>query len=332
VTEHEHVQVADESGAGEVRRHATALARRLAFDENDVGRAGIVATELATNLVKHGQGGEVLLRVLEGPGGRGLGLLALDRGPGFASAAQVLRDGFSSTGTPGTGLGAIRRLSTVFDAYSVPGGGAAILSTIWPGAVETAGDLVAGGINVPYPGETVSGDAWTVHLTRGRAAVILADGLGHGSAAAEAAALAVSIFRQHVHEAPAHTIERVHDALRPTRGAAVGIAELDRAQGVLRFAGIGNIAGTILNDGASRSVVSHHGTAGHDAKKIQEFCYAWPRGAMLVMHSDGLVSHWTLDRYPGLANHDPTLVAGVLYRDFQRSRDDTSVIVLRDIC
>src|SRR5262249_55607121 len=163
---------------------------------------------------------------------------------------------FLSTGTPGTGLGAIRRLSTVFDAYSVPGAGAAVLSTISPAAVDPDVDVIAGGVNVPHPGETVSGDAWAVHLAQGRAAAIIADGLGHGSSAAEAAALAVAIFRQHVHEAPAHTLERVHDALRPTRGAAVGIAELDRTRGVLRFAGIGNIAGTILADGATRSVVS----------------------------------------------------------------------------
>src|SRR5262249_29766472 len=162
--EHARVQIAEASAVGDLRRQATALARTLAFDENDVGRVGIVTTEVASNLVKHAGGGEGLLRVLEGSRLRGLGLLGLRRGPGFATAGRVLRDGFSSTGTPGTGLGAIRRLSTVFDAYSVPGAGAAVLSTISPAAVDPDVDVIAGGVNVPHPGETVSGDAWAVHL------------------------------------------------------------------------------------------------------------------------------------------------------------------------
>ncbi len=64
-------------------------------------------------------------------------------------------------------------------------------------------------------------------------------------------------------------------------------------------------------------------------RKFQEFAYPFPKGATLVMHSDGLISRWTLDAYPGLAAHDPALVAGVLYRDFQRGRDDVTVLVAR---
>ena len=90
------------------------------------------------------------------------------------------------------------------------------------------------------------------------------------------------------------------------------------------------IAGTILANGATRSTVSHHGTAGHDARRIQEFTYPWEADALLVLHSDGLVSRWTLERYPGLVSRHPTLTAAVLYRDFRRGRDDTSVVVLRN--
>jgi hypothetical protein len=46
------------------------------------------------------------------------------------------------------------------------------------------------------------------------------------------------------------------------------------------------------------------------------------------MHSDGLLSRWSLDVYPGLARRDPALLAGVLYRDFRRGRDDVTVLAV----
>jgi hypothetical protein len=262
---------------------------------------------------------------------RGVGLLALDRGPGFADLAEAMRDGFSSAGTAGTGLGAIRRLSTLFDVYSMPGAGAALVATLWPGKppADAAGPL-ASGINVPCPGEQVSGDAWAVETTSERTIVLISDGVGHGTLAAAASETAVGIFRQRARMRAPEIVEHLHDGLRATRVAAVAVAEIDSSRGVIGFAGLGNIAGTVLAEGRTWSLVSHHGTAGHDVRKIQEFSYPWPPGATLVLHSDGLVSHWTFDHYPGLIARHPMLVAGILYRDFRRGRDDTSVVVLRE--
>lgn len=331
VTEHARVEVSDASAAGRARRIASELAQDLGLQDTDVGRVGIVVTEAATNLVKHAGGGELLIRGLEHEGSRGVGMIALDRGPGLPSVAEAMRDGFSSAGSPGTGLGAIRRQSTLFDLYSLPIG-LAVLSTIWPAppSVERAG-LVSGGINIPHPHEDVSGDGWMVSADADRLVILVSDGLGHGTQAAAASAAAIDVFRRHVSgSAPAALLERIHHALRSTRGAAVAVTEVDRGRGHVRFAGLGNIAGTIVHDGATRSVVSHHGTAGHGTSRIQEFNYPWPPGALLVLHSDGLVSRWTLERYPGLAAHHPALTAAILYRDFRRERDDTSVVVVRD--
>jgi hypothetical protein len=63
---------------------------------------------------------------------------------------------------------------------------------------------------------------------------------------------------------------------------------------------------------------------------LREFAYDWPAQGVLVLHSDGLQTRWSLDDYPGLALRDPSLVAGVLYRDWARGRDDVTVLAARE--
>ena len=330
MTEHVRIAISDTSASGHARSVATDLARRAGFAPADVERARLVATETATNVMKHASGGELLLQGVHAGGRRGLAFLALDKGPGMASVSEAMRDGFTTAGTSGTGLGAIRRLATRFDLFSTSAG-VALLAIVWgePPDGDDAGVMV-GGVNVPHPSETVSGDAWSVATVSGRVRVLVSDGLGHGAAAAAASAAAVEAFQATKGQPPGEAVRRIHEALRPTRGAAVAIAEIDRGRAVVRFAGLGNIAGTILLNGTTRSMVSHHGTAGHDMRRIQEFTYPWEAAAILVLHSDGLSSHWTLEPYPGLQLRHPMLIAGVLYRDFKRGRDDASVVVLRE--
>jgi hypothetical protein len=105
---------------------------------------------------------------------------------------------------------------------------------------------------------------------------------------------------------------------------------VDVEAGLVRFAGIGNIAGAIWNGAASHHTVSVNGTAGHGTIKLREFSYPWPAGAVLVLASDGLATRWSLESYPGLAGRDPALVAAVLYRDHSRRRDDVTVLVARE--
>jgi hypothetical protein len=176
----------------------------------------------------------------------------------------------------------------------------------------------------------VCGDAWAAPQHHDRSVVLVADGLGHGLLAAEAARTAVRVFRDNPLLGPLAVLSAIHAALRGTRGAAVAVAETDLNARVLRYAGVGNIAGCVLADGVSRSMVSQNGTVGHEVRKLQEFSYPFPPGATLLMHSDGLVSRWNLGPYPGLVGRDPALIAGVLYRDFERGRDDATVVVARE--
>ncbi|MBY0397052.1 MAG: SpoIIE family protein phosphatase, partial [Thermoleophilia bacterium] len=309
------IAVTEASQVGSVRRAATDLATGLGFDEVDTGRVALVATEMATNLAKHGRDGIVLLRVAARPPAASLELIALDRGPGIVDVGLALRDGVSTAGTPGTGLGAIRRVATRFDLHSGPGGTAVVATLSATGASRGDGFEV-GAVSVPYPGEDVCGDGFAVAEQDGRAAVLVVDGLGHGPLAASAAERACEIFALHHAMGPVDLMHRLHDGLRSTRGAAAAVAEVDARRGVVRYCGIGNIAATILVGGATRSLVSHHGTLGHDARRFAEFQYPWTNDSTLVLNSDGLVTNWTIGKYPGLIDRAAALLAAVLYRDY----------------
>ena len=326
------VTVADESQVGVARRMVTVACRRLGLDETAAGKAAVVVTEAATNIVKHAGRGEILVRAVAD----GIEMMALDRGPGIGDIAASLRDGYSTSGTPGTGLGAIRRMSSTFDIYSAPGLGTAVLARIFPAKTDTASRtangsrIVISSVSVPIAGETLNGDAWAEeHLDRGLR-ILLVDGLGHGPVANEAAHAAVEAFRSAPGEAPATALETCHLAMRSTRGAALAVAEISVQPGLVRFAGIGNVAGSIWNGSVSHHTVSLSGTAGHGTIRPREFSYPWPAGGLLVMASDGLATRWSLQNYPGLASHDPALLAGVLYRDHSRGRDDVTVVVARE--
>jgi len=194
--------------------------------------------------------------------------------------------------------------------------------------------LETGVVCLPSAGEEICGDAWVMDQRAGGAVVLVADGLGHGQPAAEAALEAVRVYQENPGLGPAEIMEAAHAALRHTRGAAVAVAELDTPRQLVRFAGVGNISGAILFSGGSRHMVSHNGTVGHEVHKIQQFTYPLSPEAdgcapLLVMHSDGLATRWSLDRYPGLAARHPGLIAGVLYRDYARGRDDLTVVAMR---
>ncbi|HBL62958.1 MAG TPA: serine/threonine protein kinase [Cyanobacteria bacterium UBA8803] len=335
--------VTEMSQVGEARRSAIALASELEFKETERGKVAIVVTEAAKNLLEHAENGELILQPLNTYEGKGIEIVALDRGPGMRNLFECLQDGFSTAGTMGTGLGAIQRLCDRFDIHSVPDVGTALVTQLWsrkePGesregcssSCSTPPSLEIGVIQLPKPGQDVSGDAWAVENHGDRTLVLVADGLGSGPFAGEASQAAVRILQANARLQPKAILELAHAALRSTRGAAVAIAEINLTEQTLRFAGIGNIAGVILRGAESQSLVSYNGTVGHQFRKIQEFVYPWKPESILIMHSDGLGTQWSLTRYPGLITHHPTLIAGVLYRDFKRSRDDMTVLVLKEM-
>jgi anti-sigma regulatory factor (Ser/Thr protein kinase) len=327
------VSVTDPTGTGQARRMVARVTERLGFGETDAGRAALVATELAGNLAKHAvRGGRFVAQPVYRDGEPGVELLSLDQAPGMANVAQCLADGYSTAGSPGTGLGAVSRVADEFEVHSAPGLGTAILARVWasgPGS-SAAGALTYGVVSIPMPGQEVCGDGWAVAGPAGSERVLVVDGLGHGPDAELVSAEAARIFHAAPDgTAPGELLERMHAALRSTRGGAAAVAVIDAAAAELRYAGVGNISGSVAVPGAARSLVSHNGIVGHEMRKVQEFTYPFPAGALLVMHSDGVNTRWSLDRYTGIVGRDPALVAGVLLRDHVRGTDDATVLVAR---
>jgi anti-sigma regulatory factor (Ser/Thr protein kinase) len=319
-------QIGDESGIGEARRSAIVLAQDAGFNATDTGKLAIAVTEAAANVLKHGGGGEILLRAV----GAGIEMLAIDKGPGIANLEWAMEGGRSTTGTAGIGLGAISRLSSKFDLYTGAGIGTAVLAHFHPADGSTrartnGGPLEIGAAQSPYPGEESCGDAWAIAGT----SVFVADGLGHGLEAARAAAVAVEVFEDNYRKPAPEVVEAIHLALRSTRGAAVAVATIDLAQGRIFYCGLGNISGMVVSAASAHGMASQNGTAGHEVSRIRHFEYDWPEGALLVMHTDGVSAKWDLSSYPGLALRHPSLISAVLYRDFRRHRDDATVVVSR---
>jgi anti-sigma regulatory factor (Ser/Thr protein kinase) len=322
----EHVPITDVSSVGEARRRGLLMAERLGFDAVRSGEFGLLITEVSRNVLIHGGGGQAIIvgtRNGHGPVAR---ILALDNGPGIADVPKAMGDGYSTAGTMGGGMGAMKRIATSLEVFTSRAG-TIVLVELGSPAKQHA--LQVAGMAIPYPGERLCGDGFAYQQTPDRTAILLVDGLGHGSLAAEAAEEAIAIFGKRAEHPPAEILSYVHEGLRKTRGAVAAVAEIFPGRKTLNYAGVGNTSASVLSQQSSRSLVSHSGTLGLATAKIQEFKMDWPDDGILIMHSDGLLTRWDLSTYSGLLARHPAVIGAALLRDFRRQRDDASVVVVK---
>ena len=242
-----------------------------------------------------------------------------------------MRDGYSTAGSMGAGLGALSRVSPSFELYSQPGRGTALRLEVWAGAPPPPeAELEVGAVCLPKTGEEVPGDGWLLEASGDYRTIMVVDGLGHGPNAARAARAATEAFAAHPSATPGALMQICHGALAATRGAAGAAARVAPAKRHGSFAGVGNIACRVETTGARRQLVSHSGTLGHVMRRVQEFEFDFPAGALLILQSDGLTTRWSSEEYPGLLAKHAGLIAGVLYRDHNRGTDDVTVVVLKN--
>lgn len=317
--------IEDDSQVGHARRTAQRLAAHHGFNEADAGRVALVTTELASNLLKHASRGELHLQSVPGTTGWGVEVLAIDRAGGFDRDA-CMTDGFSTGGTQGIGLGAVSRQAEVFDMYA-DARGAVLLARFYVNGQRTS-DLRFGASQHSLHNDPACGDCWQLVFDGQRISALVIDGLGHGQHAEHAALAGRSVFAATPFAAPHELFLDMHQAMTGSRGGAVAIAQFDAASDSLRYTGIGNIGATLIDSEKNRGLTSHPGIVGAQFRKAQPFDYAHVNGNLLIMYSDGLQSRWNLLDYPGLVHRHPAVIAAVLQRDFNRGRDDVTVLVV----
>jgi anti-sigma regulatory factor (Ser/Thr protein kinase) len=327
------VAVREPADVGEARRQAADLARALGFEPTPAGQLALGVNEAGSNIVKHASDGLMLLRAVQHAQLPAVEVLAVDRGPGIANLAECMRDGYSTAGSAGTGLGALSRLGAEFQLVSHAGKGTALrfLVTALPAGPQPYSALQVGAACVPKPGEVACGDGWLLKQHGMAHTLLVIDGLGHGPAAAAATHTAMDIVLSEPEgRAASELIQTLHTGMRATRGAAGAVAVLEPGKMRGAFCGIGNIVAAVRRAGTTSRLVSHNGILGHQSRRVQEFPFDFPAGALLIAHSDGVDTRWRLEDYPGLDSSHPALIAGVLFRDHARHRDDATVVVVRN--
>lgn len=344
------IEIKHDAHVGTARRAVHELASRADFSETELAEIDIVVQEIGTNAVRYATGGGWLHFTEPLGKAKGLELFYWDAGPGIYNIDRAIRDGVSTSGSMGSGLGAIRRLMDEFDVYSTLRGetarlrassarrtshGTALLARKWVGGAaedktEQLADAKRYGVwSRPHPKEEANGDAYLIRKRDGRRLLAVIDGLGHGHGAKEAADVALGTLDEWLGEPLGELFQTIHDALRATRGAVMAAVVIDDRAGRIHYAGVGNIEVRVLGASEPVTTIPVHGTLGARFNQVKVWTHEWSGEALLVMASDGLSTSWHTDSYPGLLARSPQLIAGILMRDYSRAADDATVLVAR---
>ena len=176
----------------------------------------------------------------------------------------------------------------------------------------------------PIENETVCGDAFAVFRDR-ETTIAVADGLGHGAGAAEAALAFCAYVGTHASAGLEQILRGATTCLSPTRGAAAALIRISDQRRHLSFAGIGNIEVQAMSKLPIRPVCTP-GIVGRPLRKVLSFDYELNRGDLLAIHSDGISSRFTLAPYSHL---DVQSMAEAILADHGKQHDDATCVVVR---
>lgn len=325
-----------ESGQVLLRSRLRAVSRRMGFGDVEREHLELACNEMVTNQHKFAEGnGLVQLWQVSSPA-PALDLFAFDYGKGIPDVAAALRDGYTTAGTMGKGLGAIRRLSSQSDVYSValehakglPWHGTAVWARFCRAAASAAPPVHEHGTCLrAYQDSPFNGDRIEARTSRGRLRWLHLDALGHGREAAEVAE-GLGPFLDD--ETPVDgLLARLSERLRGTRGAVGMACEADAQAQTLKVCGVGDMVAWLVANGEKRAIAFSPGVLGHAHRKPETLILPFPGHALAVTASDGLRRNLTLGTLPALWRHHPQLIALVLAQVMGRHNDDRSVFAVR---
>ncbi len=319
------------SAVGTARRAVAAFAARLGIAGERGSEIELVVSEIADNQLKHAGSGWLLVRAFRSDRDPGLCLVGIDSGPGMADFGIASRDGHSTAGTLGIGLGAVLRLSDSWDVYTEKGAGTVLVVGFGYCDQIPPGDRTAdaAGLTRAMSGQDTCGDAYALRRDGEVVTGLIADGLGHGPLAATASRAAVRSFLDAAPGSPGVLMAQVHRDLQGTRGAAVAIAQM-RTGAQLCYSGIGNIGGHLFSGRRTARVDLDARDRGRQrAAPWREFDYALDPDTVVVLHSDGVSEKILLPAGDGLRRRTPMVIAATVLRDHGVRNDDAGVLVMR---
>lgn len=174
-----------------------------------------------------------------------------------------------------------------------------------------------------------AGDAAVVVEHEGKLLAAIVDVLGHGPEAHDVAARAKLFLDNGLGPGePIGLLRSLHEVLKGTRGAAAGVAVLDTATGLLRYAGVGNTVIRRFGAGSDR-LVSADGIVGGSMRAPREQRMTLCPGDTVIMYSDGVRDRFELRDYPQLLLQDAETIARTVIRLFARDHDDAACIAVR---
>jgi anti-sigma regulatory factor (Ser/Thr protein kinase)/serine/threonine protein phosphatase PrpC len=330
---HTRYRIEDRSYLSFIKKEIAREAEKAGFSAERIGRLDIIVAEMASNLLKHGlRKCELLWKPFIHNHEAGIEILALDTGPGISNMGLAMQDGYSTSGTAGEGLGAIRRLSDTFDIYSQTGGGTAVLSRLYAREIPHwfSQTFTVAGVSVSKPGEKLCGDGYFIEYKpeNNFFRLLILDGLGHGPEAHLASQAAIATFAELEQEEQGQVLKQIHQEIKKTRGAVAMALQYSFGEKLLRYCGVGNISGRVFGPDGTKALMSYNGIVGHIlSSRIHDQEVSWEKGRLLILNSDGINSRWDLSKYQLIQKHDPALIAACLYRDHSRGTDDVTVIV-----
>ena len=328
------IAVVHGSDVNEARQRAQAMALAIGFDETASAEVALAVSELGANLLRHTKGGTLTLTPLVDGRRVGMQVISQDRGPGIADVEQALRDGFSTAGGRGYGLGAVNRLMDELDIVSEPGtsGGTRIACRRWLHADvcrAMPGPLAFGAASRAHPRMTENGDAFVIKCWDESALVAVIDGLGHGPFAQRAAHTARQYVECHFDQPLDALFRGVGRACRATRGVVMALARFDGGGTQLTFASIGNIEVRVFGSVESMDFAVRRGIVGVNASNPAVTQHRWQPHYLLALHSDGLTTRWRWEDFRDLGSASASVMARRLLQALAKDDDDATVLVVK---
>ncbi len=309
-----------------------ALGSALGFPVTDIEEICLAVAELTANLVRHAGHGNLTLTPLHSSNRAGIEVAAQDQGPGIRNIEQSLADGHSTAGGLGYGLGTVNRLMDEMEISSSVGLNTSVVCRRWMRAANQVLMPSVWDIGVATRSRRMgreNGDAFVIREWQDKLLVGVIDGLGHGEFAQQAALAAQGYARSH-YDLPLDKIfSGANRACLGTRGVVMALARFE-SPNQMHLATVGDIEARAWS-APDRTLFKVQrgilGTCSMPQVVIQE--KKWSPGWLLVLHSDGLQTHWQWQDFPGLEREPTEVIARRLLHALATKDDDATVLAVR---